>query len=165
MCDFQNSMGLPAMMCSMWRRVAYADMASPYGPAPMTSRGTRSASGGVASLGLDGDRNRLAASQAERGDPSPPPAIVEGMDEGGEQTCAGRSQGVTKRNRPAVKVDLSPVPSDVRQRRAVRERLRGKRFVQLDQVHILERPPNLAEQIGNRLGRRVKDVPGRHGRL
>ena len=66
MCDFQNSMGLPAMMWSMRRSVAYADMARPYGPRRMSEAAALLGRMGGKKGGPKGGRARAKKLSAER---------------------------------------------------------------------------------------------------
>src|SRR6266581_3857669 len=89
----------------------------------------------MCSLHLNGHCYGPATAQAECGEASATATAVQFIDEGGQDTGAAGADGVTKRNCSAVDVYARPIPVKLF---AVCQGLRGKGFVDFDQVKIAE---------------------------
>ena len=106
---------------------------------------------------LEGHCDRSAPAQTERRQAIAPVAAAELVEERRDDPGTGRPDRVTKRNSPAVDVDPRPVEPELA---AVGQDLRGKRFVDLDEIESLERQFDPVEQPPD-TGDRRKEQPSR----
>ena len=91
--------------------------------------------------------------------PYRPPRRAELVEQRRDDPCPGRPDRVAQRDRAAVHVDLRPVEPELA---PVRQRLRGERLVDLDQVVGLDRQPGPRLQAAHALDRREEQPLGRH---
>src|SRR6476619_7515095 len=106
---------------------------------------------GYRSEQLDGKCRGLAAADAQRGDAASATAGLERMQQRHEQARAARADRMAERDRAAVDVELLVRYAEVVHRR---HRDARERFVDFEQVHVLDAPPGLLQHLAQREHRR-----------
>src|SRR5579871_6474835 len=84
-----------------------------------------------------------AAAQTERCQPAPTTAPTQFIEQRRQHTRAAGANGMTECHRAAVDVDAVPVPIQLF---TVCQHLRGKGFVDLDQIEIADREARAVQQ-------------------
>src|SRR5262249_7909173 len=92
---------------------------------------------------LDGERDAVAATQAERRDAPLEIPLLECVEQRRENARAAGPDRVAEGHRAAVDVDLPGIDPELLEHR---ESLHGERLVQLEQVDLVQRPPDLLAQ-------------------
>src|SRR6185295_160877 len=77
------------------------------------------------------ERDPEPAAHAERGEAEPRVSSFHLVEQGRDDACAGRADGMTERDRAAVHVQPLPIEAEVP---VAREHLRRERLVQLDEI-------------------------------
>ena len=88
-------------------------------------------------LQLHRHRHRFAAAETQRSDAAFQAAVLQGIDQGRQYARAACAKRMSQCDRAAVDVDLVPVPALVGEGVTIRQHLRGKGFVEFDQINIL----------------------------
>src|SRR5687768_5756345 len=104
-----------------------------------------------AALAFDGQRDGVAAAEAERGQPAARVPALHLVEHRGQQARARLPDGVAERDRPAVDVHLPGVEPQLADDG---DGLHREGFVQLDQVNLAQRPARLAQDLPDGLDRR-----------
>src|SRR5262249_4376888 len=96
------------------------------------------------------ERDAVASAQARRRDPALEPFALQGMNQRSQYARPARSNGMTKSDRTTVDVhSLGLDPKLVEDGHD----LGGKGLVELEEVHVLQRPADLVQQTTDRLDR------------
>src|SRR5579884_3401082 len=106
-------------------------------------------------LYLDSHRNGSAATETERCQTATATATAQFINERCQHAGATGADGMSKRDSSAVDIDTRPVPIEFF---AVRQRLRGKRFVDLNQVEVADLHAGALQKAIDGTGGSGKDV-------
>src|SRR5512140_854627 len=98
---------------------------------------------------LDRHSNGLAAPEAQRCNAALQAAVLESVDQCGENARPACAQWMTESDGPAIDVYALPIPTLVGEQVAVRQDLRGEGLIELDQVHVCQFPVYLLQQLGD----------------
>src|SRR5450830_202009 len=95
---------------------------------------------------LDDDRNALADADAHGAQGITAAAALQLIHRGGNQACAAHAERMAECNRAAIRIDARIVVGDA-QFTQHRDALRGKRFVELDDIHLIDGQADLLQQL------------------
>ena len=95
------------------------------------------------SVALDAHGDAHAAADAQRRQALFCVALLHFMDQRHQNPRAGRADGMADRDRPAIDIELFPVPTELL---ADRQRLGGKGFISFDQIQTIDRPSRLLQR-------------------
>src|SRR5687768_6757366 len=93
---------------------------------------------------LDTQRDRVAATKAERRQSCARSAVLHRVEQRGQHARAARSDWMSERDRATVYIHALPVPAETR---TVGNCLRGKRFVCFDEVEVANALPGFLHQV------------------
>ena len=90
---------------------------------------------------------------AGTGEPAAAPKLVHQLR---RQLRSGSTERMAQCDRATIHVDLVPIPALIGESISICQHLRGKGFIEFDQINIFQRPADSFQKFWNRLCRRSK---------